>query len=314
MGRKMLHGRSTPTNTASPAKITAGPMSNPIVARKDHLTILNPQQEGLESRLFKPSPGFFIDDYNSYHEGRFSSPYVGLVGGIPSQAEAEEAARQLRATFVYGDENADGLNKVKEENQATQSFLSSERCYQMQELEISRRQWESTFSDNCQSITACGGGAVAKCVELFQRSPDVQNAVMSLVKDPAIWNAFVANEKVQQLMQKRNTRLSQCGELAAIARDSDFGPRERVNPLEVALSCAKNVLWDAIEAIVDIVHGIFGFVDRKMFGEANADPLDHPIKACMVLTILILALIVFDRRPRVSKSCENRTNCGSAGL
>ena len=47
----------------------------------------------------------------------------------------------------------------------------------------------------------------------------------------------------------------------------------------------------------DLVNGIFGFVDRKIFGDKDSDPTDVPVKACMVLTILVLALVVLKRNP-----------------
>lgn len=39
----------------------------------------------------------------------------------------------------------------------------------------------------------------------------VQAAVVSLARDPAIWDAFVKNEKVQELMRSRNMNVSQSG-------------------------------------------------------------------------------------------------------
>ena len=36
----------------------------------------------------------------------------------------------------------------------------------------------------------------------------MQAAVVSLARDPAIWDAFVKNEKVQELMRSRNMNVS----------------------------------------------------------------------------------------------------------
>jgi hypothetical protein len=55
-----------------------------------------------------------------------------------------------------------------------------------------------------------------------------------------------------------------------------------------------------MDTLVDLVNSVFGFVDRKLFGEQDSDPLDKTFKACMVLTILVLALVVIKRGPVVA--------------
>lgn len=72
---------------------------------------------------------------------------------------------------------------------------------------------------------------------------------------------------------------------------------QRVNPFLVAFNCIRNVVWEMMDTMVDLVNGVFGFVDRKIFGDKDSDPTDLPVKACMVLTILVLALVVFKRNP-----------------
>lgn len=54
-------------------------------------------------------------------------------------------------------------------------------------------------------------------------------------------------------------------------------------------------MWEMMETMVDIVSSIFGVVDRKIFGERDDDPVDKPLKACLVLTILVLALVFLKR-------------------
>jgi hypothetical protein len=76
--------------------------------------------------------------------------------------------------------------------------------------------------------------------------------------------------------------------------------QERVNPFLVALHCVQNVVWQVMDTLVDLVNSVFGFVDRKLFGEQDSDPLDKTFKACMVLTILVLALVVIKRGPVVA--------------
>jgi hypothetical protein len=59
----------------------------------------------------------------------------------------------------------------------------------------------------------------------------------------------------------------------------------------------RNVVWETMDTMVDLVNNVFGFVDRQIFGEKDSDPIDVPFKACMVLTVLVLALVVLKRNP-----------------
>ena len=55
------------------------------------------------SRLSKPSPGphYVDDDYDfCQEEATIVVDHFAQFGGVPSQEEADEAARELKATFV----------------------------------------------------------------------------------------------------------------------------------------------------------------------------------------------------------------------
>lgn len=82
-----------------------------------------------------------------------------------------------------------------------------------------------------------------------------------------------------------------------VTGSSSTSQQERANPFLIALHCVKNVVWEMMDTLVDLVNSVFGFVDRKIFGEKDSDPIDKPFKACMVLTILVLALVVLKRNP-----------------
>jgi hypothetical protein len=178
-------------------------------------------------------------------------------------------------------------------------LASNERCYNVQELTSAVVQKGGPSADQMQAVTSQGGNNVVTwCVDLLQHDPNVQAAVVSLARDPAIWKAFVNNEKVQELMQSRDMnppQLNDDGQVSGFNYD-----QERVNPFLVALHCVQNVVWQVMDTLVDLVNSVFGFVDRKLFGEQDSDPLDKTFKACMVLTILVLALVVIKRGPVVA--------------
>ncbi|KAG6554797.1 hypothetical protein Mapa_003817 [Marchantia paleacea] len=285
-------------------------------------------REDAHSRLSKPSPGpnYIEDEYDFCHEDIYSA----LIGGVPSQEEVEEATRDLQATFVQNEENREFLDpkdrELKQEScddvpipdSDAECSSSKDLCHGDQGLlppptteaeattpaetsSDSLKPSTSTVERNIQAMTVRGtSSVVAHCVDLLQRDPDIQAAVVSLAKDPAIWDAFVKNEKVQELLRSRSTKLSLTEGTSSFKENSKAGNRGRdgkgrENPFVVALLCVKNLIFEVMDTFVDLVGNVFGFLDQKVFGGKDSDPLDKPLKACMVLTILVLALVVLKR-------------------
>ncbi|KAL3695936.1 hypothetical protein R1sor_010012 [Riccia sorocarpa] len=282
-------------------------------------------REDAHSRLAKPSPGPNYDDEYDFCQ---EDIYAALIGGVPSQEEVEEATRDLQATFVQtgnyrelsspkdSGQKYNALEGVSVSDSGVESITTN--VMELGNLDLSATtpstQAESTASQevdlpssdsfkstvslerNVQAVAvrSAHNSVVAHCVDLLQRDPDIQAAVVSLAKDPAIWDAFVKNEKVQELLRSKSTKLPLPeGSLKEDAKS--FTKNGRENPLIIALLCVKNMVFEVMDGLVDLVGNVFGFLDEKLFGGKESDPLDKPLKACMVLTILVLALVVLKR-------------------
>ncbi|KAL2642648.1 hypothetical protein R1flu_010235 [Riccia fluitans] len=254
--------------------------------------------------------------------------YTALIGGVPSAEEVEEATRDLQATFVQT-ESYRGFSSPRESDQKFKVFEgvsvsdSDVECVTTNVLELEDRELSPTppsteaestvpqvqmpsssdslkamvsMDRNVQAVTvrSAHNSVVAHCVDLLQRDPDIQAAVVSLAKDPAIWDAFVKNEKVQELLRSRSSKLP-LSEGSSKENSKTFSKNAHENPFVVALLCVKNMVFEVMDGVVDLVGNVFGFFDQKVFGAKESDPLDKPLKACMVLTILVLALVVFKR-------------------
>lgn len=300
----MFSGTAAATAVAS--------VSSPAVAHVDPTAAARHRDA---SRLSKPSPSIFDDEYDFCQEDTpvIVADHLTPFGGVPSQEEADAAARELKATFVQTESPmitsprspGPSINDAPcAEVGSVSMTTATQRSFDVQELTTTTsNQLVSSSAEHSHalSLLAPGGShVVARCIDLMQTDPDVQAAVVSLAKDPAIWDAFVKNEKVQELMRARPMTVSHNRGYEGyeeISSSSIPTQSQRVNPFLVAFNCIRNVVWEMMDTMVDLVNGVFGFVDRKIFGDKDSDPTDLPVKACMVLTILVLALVVFKRNP-----------------
>ncbi|XP_024358434.1 uncharacterized protein [Physcomitrium patens] len=310
----MLRSISKVAGTAAATAVAS--VSSPAVAHVDPTAAARHRDA---SRLSKPSPSIFDDEYDFCQEDTpvIVADHLTPFGGVPSQEEADAAARELKATFVQTESPmitsprspGPSINDAPcAEVGSVSMTTATQRSFDVQELTTTTsNQLVSSSAEHSHalSLLAPGGShVVARCIDLMQTDPDVQAAVVSLAKDPAIWDAFVKNEKVQELMRARPMTVSHNRAFdigyegyEEISSSSIPTQSQRVNPFLVAFNCIRNVVWEMMDTMVDLVNGVFGFVDRKIFGDKDSDPTDLPVKACMVLTILVLALVVFKRNP-----------------
>jgi len=303
----MLRSISKVAGTAAAAAVAS--VSSPAAAA--HVDSDAAARHRDASRLSKPSSGphYMDDEYDFCHEETpIAVNHFAQFGGVPSAEEADEAARELKATFVQKDTgrtssprsigpviNDGPCAEVGSVSMAT----ATQGSFDVQELSTTQMASSSADHNSALALVAPGGShVVSRCIDLLQTDPDIQAAVVSLARDPAIWDAFVKNEKVQELMRARTMNVAYTGGYEEVSSSStSTQPQPRVNPFLVAFNCIRNVLWEVMDTMVDIVNGVFGFVDRKIFGDKDSDPTDVPFKACMVLTILVLALVVLKRNP-----------------
>ncbi|CAM6035038.1 unnamed protein product [Sphagnum compactum] len=295
------------SKVAGSAAAAVAAVSGPVSAHVDSSAATKRSKSSLSHSSSGP---FYMDDEYDFCQEDIAKggELLSKLGGVPSQEEAEEATRELQTNFIKNSElkspssrtlgpniNEGPISEVK----SVSMLASNERCYNVQESTSTVVQKGSPSADQMQAVTSQGGNNVVTwCVDLLQHDPNVQAAVVSLARDPAIWKAFVNNEKVQELMQTRDMNPPQLND---DGQASGFNyEQERVNPFLVALHCVQNVVWQVMDTLVDLVNSVFGFVDRKLFGEQDSDPLDKTYKACMVLTILVLALVVIKRGPVVA--------------
>eukprot|EP00246_Nothoceros_aenigmaticus_P013575 TRINITY_DN4750_c0_g1_i3.p1 TRINITY_DN4750_c0_g1~~TRINITY_DN4750_c0_g1_i3.p1 ORF type:complete len:205 (-),score=26.92 TRINITY_DN4750_c0_g1_i3:60-674(-) len=166
--------------------------------------------EALESqenfRFLKPQPSYCVEGDDLSHD----QTYLWFQG-MPSSQEVDEATLDLKSSYTqklcYGScrhvTNSGVVNDAPHSDTDCLGMSAMDPYNDAQEFHRGSSSAQRSFG----RLTATGGSVVAQCVDLLQRDPDVQAAVVSLATDPAIWNAFVTNDKVQELMRNKHIRL-----------------------------------------------------------------------------------------------------------
>ncbi|EFJ37866.1 hypothetical protein SELMODRAFT_402502 [Selaginella moellendorffii] len=247
--------------------------ASPAGAATASTSALASSADRANSRLRKPSPAQVLsDDYD----------FCG-----PTAEEVEAASKELGNVFAGTNPHAASAPK---EVVVSEIVLRDNAKGSSSSKEVVFSAESESHAEQQRS-----GATVAQCVDLFQRNSDVQAAVMSLSRDPALWNAFVRNERVQELLRGNRERFLA---FAGAGRSLEFlhHHEQQTNPFLVAFHWLRKTLYDLLDSLVDVVHEVFAFADRKLFGGRESEPLDRSLKACMVLTILLFSLVLLNRR------------------
>ncbi|GBG87786.1 hypothetical protein CBR_g45942 [Chara braunii] len=151
-----------------------------------------------------------------------------------------------------------------------------------------------------------GARAVVQAFELFRSDPEVQDTVVSLARDPAVWDAFRNNRQMQELLRRRvSNRIAASDRPVVEERGEPRAPSsapQNDNPFVVAYDHVKNMLSHLMGSFVDALGSIVTRMERVMFGEndntesGRNSVLETTMRSCVVVTIVVLAVVVL-RRP-----------------
>eukprot|EP00850_Spirogloea_muscicola_P004962 SM000022S07176 [mRNA] locus=s22:340681:342323:- [translate_table: standard] len=253
-----------------------------------------------------------LDEYNE-------ELTAAILGDVPSREEAEQATENLRISLLGEGSVLQDEDDVSKPLSTVLEPGASVAAADLVTLSLSQHSMPEQHSDAFRGLCSAqagdrlqrsfmggpGSNFVHQAVELLQRDPDMREAVMSLATDPQVWKAFRHNEKVQALIRRRASLLPPPPEgvwppsfaRAAGSTPSSDGKSTPDNVLGHLLHQFNNVVNHMWEGLGDLVSSIFGFVDKKLFGEkASGGVVESTLRTCFILTILVLALVVL-RRP-----------------
>lgn len=121
--------------------------------------------------------------------------------------------------------------------------------------------------------------------------------MVSLATDKGVWDAVLANEKIKEFRRNFSAPASEDGVSGAMEQKVR-GSRKN-NVFSRFYWKSKQAFANFIASFQDFMAALFETADKKAPGGMSASEksgfLDRTVKACMMLAVLVLAVVVFKR-------------------
>ncbi|KAG0625537.1 hypothetical protein M758_2G063300 [Ceratodon purpureus] len=145
--------------------------------------------------------------------------------------------------------------------------------------------------------------AMLEAFHQFQHNPQVQGMVVSLATDKGVWDAVLANEKIKEF--RRNFSAPTSEDSFGGAMDQKVkGSRKNTNVFSRFFWKSKKAFADFISNFQDFVTALFETAEKKRPGSDDNEKtnfFERSVKACMMLAVLVLAIVVFKRSAAVKR-------------
>jgi len=145
--------------------------------------------------------------------------------------------------------------------------------------------------------------AMLEAFHQFQHDPQVQGMVVSLATDKGVWDAVLANEKIKEFRRNFSAPTSEDSLNGAMDLKGK-GSRKNNNVFSRLFWKSKKAFANFMTSFQDFVTALFESAEKK--GPANSanektNFFERSVKACMMLAILVLAVVVFKRSAQVKR-------------
>ncbi|CAK9873511.1 unnamed protein product [Sphagnum jensenii] len=306
-------GTTTPA-IKSPASASISCTCNPVEVHRHHSA---KQQPSSGSRQY-----WELEDWEFAAGGEEKDHLV--FGTLPSRSEVEEATFELQDALRLGlVRAAAALPPEVEPSHSSSTFtaaadekeiaiISSSDFGETQEIvgpvvESDRTDPAllSATADRscCHHIGA--QSAMLEAFHQFQHNPQVQSMVVSLATDKGVWDAVLANEKIQEFRRTLRTAgdgvsYEANGE-GITSNDAD----DYINIFACFYWSTKKAFKQFVATLQDLIRGIFDATDKKVFAGEEGDFIERTIKSCMMLAMIVLSIVVF-KRSAAQDTCHIR--------
>ncbi|KAL9691643.1 hypothetical protein QQ045_012068 [Rhodiola kirilowii] len=223
-----------------------------------------------------------------------------VLGPAPSRHEAQSAVTALQqvietAPFSHFVRDKYGTNM---ETDVSGRAVSPTRFNRRTACSISESDWAEPSLQLCNAgmLQRCGSGTVYDAFHLLQTDPSVQRMVISLSSDPAVWNAVLNNEVVQELRQSISP-----GDNNSIASlETDFEDSEAAaSILKWILDNTKAKVMEIIEMINKLVNDLFQPLEgHDKPSTTSADQFEEKLRYSLMLTVVVLLIVAVARGKR----------------
>lgn len=265
----------------------------------------NVNQQGIRS-------SWELDDWEFAEEEERVDHLV--FGSIPSRTEVEEASSELQnalrlglmappdsgvqpswslspETVIHHGDSKESIGAVStEENEVSTPLPATEMALDWLEPPPIRSH---------QGIVQTGGRFnVAEAFYQFQHNPEVQGMVVSLATDQAVWDAVLANEKIQEFKRKLQGDkgfFADKDPLFTDSKDEDKTTEHLPNIFTRCRMFCQSKLEDVLDVIRSIINGVSKTADKKIFAEEDGDIFDRTVKSCTMIAFVVVVVVVLKR-------------------
>jgi hypothetical protein len=145
--------------------------------------------------------------------------------------------------------------------------------------------------------------AMLEAFHQFQHNPQVQGMVVSLATDKGVWDAVLANEKIKEFRRNFITPTSE-DSLGGAVNQKAKASRKNTNVFSRFFWKSRKAFADFIANFQEFVTALFETAEKKRPGSTDnekANFFERSVKACMMLAVLVLAIVVFKRSAAVKR-------------
>jgi hypothetical protein len=134
--------------------------------------------------------------------------------------------------------------------------------------------------------------AMLEAFHEFQHNPQVQGMVVSLATDKGVWDAVLANQKIQEFRQGFN----------GFEGSPQVGLKQKKKRSGKNFNIFSRVFWSTkkafsnfLQSFQDFMTSLFEAADKKELGNEKTNVFERSVKACMMLAMVVLSIVVFKR-------------------
>eukprot|EP00252_Welwitschia_mirabilis_P011189 TRINITY_DN25177_c0_g3_i1.p1 TRINITY_DN25177_c0_g3~~TRINITY_DN25177_c0_g3_i1.p1 ORF type:complete len:359 (+),score=77.45 TRINITY_DN25177_c0_g3_i1:162-1238(+) len=243
----------------------------------------------------------------SAHHEEEDPQYRRVFEIVPTREEVEEAVSDLKdavSDFNSGF-NASHSSKfpsegcVASEANSVSSPLKGNKtselgdCSDIETSSFHSKHWKETALQfpHCSSLQHHGSGEVSHAFKLLESNADVQDMVMSLASDHALWDAVMKNEKVASF--RKQLEEAESRECPPPEATDDAGSQK------YWWDGLKQKVFEYMDKIKDLVQEMFGVLDKKasgiLEGKASGIPEGQMLRSSVMLSLFVLLVVVLKR-------------------
>ncbi|ONK56399.1 uncharacterized protein A4U43_C10F8140 [Asparagus officinalis] len=211
-----------------------------------------------------------------------------VFGPAPTEEEAEEAVDTIQQIFLpltFSDVEVEYSSSVDED--VVDKVVTSTDVIQSNWSIESESDWIEPALDlySSNSSQRYGHEHILDAVHMFQINPPFKRMVKALASDPAVWDAVMKNDVVQELKKSFYE-----AESSSQLQSPDGNDDTPAGILRWIMDSTKGKLTEFFEKISKLVNEIFHSPAKE-----ESEPFDEFVRSSFMLSVVIFIVVVMTR-------------------